>query len=242
MKEPKQNRAVQLRICAVCFVLAMVLEMGMSVSAVEQTGSLRLDCTVESEGQSVCLSGDEYALVQVALAQVLDQDGVPSIQYQICPEYAEFDCDWSSLIASELRQKAKQVAEAAMERQEYFAVGTTDAEGQVNFDQLPPGLYLVIRTKAAPENAAYICEPFFASVPLIWDYAVVYEVIAQPKFSWDTPDESTDPTEPTKPSEPSVPQTGQTNWPVPAMAIGGTLLIAAGLWLRNEEKKREMTL
>ena len=40
------------------------------------------------------------------------------------------------------------------------STGVTGADGRLTFDRLPPALYLVLRTEAAPENAAYAADPF----------------------------------------------------------------------------------
>lgn len=241
MKEPKQNKNMPLWVHAVCLALVMVLTMGTTAHATEQTGSLQLNCTVERDGQMVCLTGDEFVLVQIAQAEVRSVDGTASVAYQTCPEYAAYDCVWSALTASELRAKAKLLAEEA-QLQEPFSVGITDAQGLVIFEALPPGLYLVMRDKIASENTDYACEPFLVSVPLILDNVIVYEVVADPKYSWDNSEESTDPTPPpeeTMPTAPSLPQTGQLNWPVPVMTAAGVLLFGAGGILRFGKRKND---
>lgn len=64
-----------------------------------------------------------------------------------------------------------------------------------------------------------------------------YHVVTTPKFSEVPPA----PEETEVPDE-QLPSTGQLNWPIPLLAIGGTLLIGVGLYLskmKNQEKNSD---
>lgn len=227
-------------ISALLLILCLTFSLPSAAMAAEVEGSLQLDCTIERDEKEVCLAGDEYTLVKIAQAQV---DG-DSINYQICPDYAEYDCRWTTLNASQLREKAKELETVARQRGDVAATGITDAKGTVLFAHLTPGLYLVMRTGIAKENTGYAADPFLVSVPQIVGGVVSYHVIETPKFSWDIPAEPTEPTEPTPtqpepstPQSPTLPQTGQLNWPIPVLGGTGMMLLLAGLYLRFGRRK-----
>lgn len=120
----------------------------------------------------------------------------------------------------------------AQKRKDFAATQQTDANGTVIFRDLTPGLYLVIRTKPAPENTAYTSDPFLVSIPTVVNGTAAYQVVAEPKFSWDAK-----PSKPAVPSlkpDPSLPQTGQLNWPIPILIAMGLSLILLGGWLQRK--------
>lgn len=189
-------------------LLALMLILSVSVTAVaaENTGSIRVLCKGKQHEETVYLAGDEYALVLVAQAEV--SDGF--ITYTTVPAFSAYDCDWTSLSASQLREKAKILEAVAKEQQNFTAVGITDSNGCILFDDLQPGLYLLIRTKVADKNADFSCDPAFYSVPAWEDGMWKYDVTVAPKFSW------TDPEIPE-----NLPQTGQLKWPIPILLLTG---------------------
>lgn len=196
--------------------------------AAEQIGSLTLRCTVKKEGKTIPLSGDTYALVQIADAQV-SVGG--EIAYTIRPAYKAFDCDWPSLATSQLRTQAVALEAETRRHPEEWTTGVTDLKGTAQFSELPPGLYLVMRTAAAAQNSRYVSKPFLVSVPERVEDAVLYDVVSTPKFGWE---EKPNPT----PTPPNLPQTGQLWWPVPLLFLTGVEMIAIGLYL--ERKKSRM--
>ena len=116
--------------------------------------------------------------------------------------------------------------------QDFSATQQTDANGTVIFRDLTPGLYLVIRTKPASENTAYTSDPFLVSIPTVVNGTSAYQVVAEPKFSWDS-----NPSKPAVPSlkpDSSLPQTGQLNWPIPILIAMGLSLILLGGWLQRK--------
>lgn len=193
-------------------------------------GSLELRCSIERENNTVLLAGDEYALCMVATLEET-QGG---LQYQTLPAYSFADCDWAQCSASQLREKALQLAPKAQKRKDFAATQQTDASGTVIFRDLTPGLYLVIRTNPAPENAAYTSDPFLVSIPTVVNGTAAYQVVAEPKFSWDA--------KPTKPEVPSrkpdsyLPQTGQLKWPIPVLLAAGLALMLLGIWLQRKSR------
>ena len=102
------------------------------------------------------------------------------------------------------------------------------------FRDLTPGLYLVVRTNPAPENTAYTSDPFLVSIPTVVNGTAAYQVVAEPKFSWDTK-----PSKPAVPSlkpDPSLPQTGQLKWPIPVLLTAGLALMLLGVWLQRKSR------
>lgn len=191
-------------------------------------GSLELRCSIERENHTVLLAGDEYALCMVATLE----ESQGELQYQTLPAYSFADCDWTQCSASQLREKALQLAPNAQKRKDFAATQRTDANGTVIFRDLTPGLYLVIRTKPASENTAYTSDPFLVSIPTVVNGTAAYQVVAEPKFSWDAK-----PLKPAVPSlkpDPSLPQTGQLNWPIPVLIAMGLSLILLGGWLQRK--------
>ena len=217
-------------------VLLLILWLvGLPTVAAAAQGSLELRCTVRRENKTVCLAGDEYALTLVAAAQ----ETQTGLQYQTLPAYAFADCDWANCSSSQLREKARQLAPVARKRADYAAIQKTDTNGVAVFPDVTPGLYLVLRTKTAPENTPYTFEPFLAGIPTVVNGTAVYQVVAEPKYGWDTP--SPEPTVPPSTPNPSFPQTGQLWWPLPVMIGLAIALMVAALACRKRSplKKRD---
>ena len=106
--------------------------------------------------------------------------------------------------------------------------------GEVVFEDVAPGLYLVVQPEACTGFAQI--SPFLISMPRFENGVYVMDVVARPKV----PLEPTPPTTPTTPTPPppGLPQTGQLNWPVPLMAAVGLGLFAIG-WVLCFGRKRD---
>lgn len=113
-----------------------------------------------------------------------------------------------------------------------------DEAGNVRFENLQLGLYLVVQKQAA-EGYEPI-DPFLIGVPNRQNDSYVYQVDASPKIQLETaPTEPPEPTEPTKPQDPQLPQTGQLNWPIPVLASTGLLLLLVGISLCTGKKRED---
>lgn len=79
-------------------------------------------------------------------------------------------------------------------------------DGQIEFDNLTPGLYLIIQNK--PAKGYYAASPFVVSVPMNDNGEYVYMVNASPKVELVKEDGGSDDPEPSKPtpSEPNPPE------------------------------------
>ena len=100
-------------------------------------------------------------------------------------------------------------------RKEHRLPGMTkelDSEGNVIFDNLEEGRYLIIQ--GDPVRGYYPIEPFLISIPVTINGEVIWEVEEQPKMQ-PLPDKF-------------LPQTGQLRWPVPVLGGVGIILTCAG--------------
>ena len=58
------------------------------------SGSILLDCHVQAGGETLPLSGDTFAIVQIADITVEGQGGAGDLTYQTRPDFTGFACDW----------------------------------------------------------------------------------------------------------------------------------------------------
>ena len=141
---------------------------------------------------------------------------------------------------------------------------TVDSNGEVVFNDLEVGLYLVRQKLASPGFSTI--KPFLISLPQWDDNHYIYSVTAIAKtemhkpYMPDNPPEDTeeisdDPVpegyppdnseeisdnpspginSPNNP-EPKLPQTGQLNWPVPLLAVFGVVFLVVGFTIRRRK-------
>lgn len=136
---------------------------------------------------------------------------------------------YDPLVASQLLTLAKQT-----NLKTYTAPIT---EGKAVFTDLNTGLYLVWQDDADKSDGLSAIQPFLISVPRWYIDHYAMDVESDPKVPIEKPSEPT--TEPTKPTIPDrLPQTGQLNWPIPVMALSGSLLFIVGCILCLNRKRR----
>lgn len=204
------------RILAMIGIVLLLAIACLPVFAAEREGTLYLHCATKHDGKQIVFSGDSYALVKIADAQIESLDGTDMICYTTLPQYQSYDCDWGSLDANQLQSKAKALASITTQQGPYTAVTTVDQHGMAVFSNLAPAFYLVIRTNTVEDHDQYAFEPFLVGVPMVWEGSISSSVTASPKYGWTWTDEQ-------------LPQTGQLNWPVPVLLLLGTALIVLGL-------------
>lgn len=105
----------------------------------------------------------------------------------------------------------------------------TDANGQVSFDGLEVGLYLVMQDARGEGENRYFLSPFLISIPYRnADGSLSYDITADAKpigiYKEQVPPPPTPDTPPKK-----IPQTGQLWWPVAALGAAGVLALTFGL-------------
>ena len=115
-----------------------------------------------------------------------------------------------------------------------------DEKGNVTFNDLEVGLYLVVHAKKVEitlsdkSKVTYTINPFLVSVPQKEGGKLAYDVVTNPKVS---PEKSTTPPpKKTTPPPRRVPQTGQLWWPVMALSLTGALFVTLGT-IRERKSK-----
>ena len=157
------------------------------------TGSIHVNLYDSTNNKA--LSGGELTVYRVA--EVQRKNGNLSFEY--CGDFdgcaIELDDLTDSTLAGQLQEYLSDNAEGT--------VREVDANGNVNFDDLELGLYLVVQTKASkgykPVNS------FLVSLPMAEDGEWNYEVDASPKVGAYTPEPETPPSPPNKPDKPDKP-------------------------------------
>ena len=159
------------------------------------TGSIHVNLYDSTNNKA--LSGGELTVYRVAEVQRKNGD----LSFEYCGDFDGCTIELGDLTDSTL---AGQLQEYLSDNAE-GTVREVDANGNVNFDDLELGLYLVVQTKASkgykPVNS------FLVSLPMAEDGQWNYEVDASPKVGAYTPEPETPPSPPDKPDEPDTPDT-----------------------------------
>lgn len=159
------------------------------------SGSILLDYHVQAGGETLPLSEDTFAIVQIADITVEGQGGAGDLTYQTRPDFTGFACDWSALTGSDRQEKALQLEAYAKEKKLFTAAKTTDAKEQAAFTGLSTGLYLVSRVQVAPANGGYLTQPILVDIPTLLSGKWYYVLNVVPKWEQSThPDPGPDPT------------------------------------------------
>ena len=162
------------------------------------TGSIHVNLYDSTNNKA--LSGGELTVYRVA--EVQRKNGNLSFEY--CGDFdgcaIELGDLTDSTLAGQLQKYLSDNAEGT--------VREVDANGNVNFDDLELGLYLVVQTKASkgykPVNS------FLVSLPMAEDGEWNYEADASPKVGAYTPEPETPPSPPNTPDKPDKPNTPDT--------------------------------
>ena len=173
---------------AVTIVLTVLAAFGSMVpyAQADSFGALTINAVWGRDTASPkSLAGDTYAIVRVATVTTNNDGSVSS--YKTVSDFSGLTADWERLTSSEYHDAAKKLAAHAAKNKLYQHSGTTNAAGQLTFQNLPLGLYLVSRTDSAKANKAYDCDPFLISIPGSGDTAADLNITVEPKFSTSTP-------------------------------------------------------
>lgn len=183
------------------------------------------------------LAGDTYAIVRVATVTTNNDGSVSS--YKTVSDFSSLTADWERLTSSEYHDAAKKFATHAAKNKLYQHSGTTNVAGQLTFQNLPLGLYLVSRTSSAKANKAYDCDPFLISIPGSGDTAADLNITVEPKFSAGTlvtPSENNPNKEPVKPGV-----IGRTGAAVGSIAAAAGLMLLVAFVLFRLRMRRRMS-
>lgn len=158
-------------------VLIVLVILSLSVTAMatdstvdwERNGSLALKLLDSSDGTAVV--GAEVTIFKVAALSATD--GL--LEYTLTSDFEE-----SGLSLEDLQDTAllEDLAKYAAEKQLEGLDATSDAEGIVEFLDLPLGVYLVFQKGGAGYT---VCKPFLITLPTSNETEWVYDVVAEPK-------------------------------------------------------------
>lgn len=212
-------------------LLAALLICGMSIASfasehplpdLSQKGSISISLEISQ------ISGGDLTLYRVG--EVHEDDGnysyIPTGDFADCGE--RYDNVGSADLAKKLEKYAK----------EHNLDGQTKVigqDGEVTFDELELGLYLIVHKEI--DGSVMKANPFLVTVPQLVDGKYIYDIEATLKVQLIFVEGDDDSDKPPEPDPPKLPQTGQLNWPVPVMTVAGLGLFAAGFTLFSGRKK-----
>lgn len=205
-------------------ILLMALALMLCCAAVAE------DFDIDRKGSiSVLIHTNKDVRVQNARLE-LYRVGDPVIEnsnltFQLTADFASsganlFDLNAAGL-ANTLAETAKNVA--------YVATANTDKQGQVSFDDLDVGLYLVVQNGFTKKMYFSEIAPFIVSVPMSNDAGTGwnYHIDASPKVNT-KPKPTAKPSTTAAPGDEPLPQTGMLRWPIPVLGLGGLLIFCLG--------------
>lgn len=177
--EKKVKKGRGLRVFIALGVMCMLL-MGLAVQAgaadsEPASGNLTMTLTVTENGKQVPM-----AQVPLALYQVGTMDTQPVVQFHLEPSLSATGVDLNNLrTAADSQKAAAALSQAVASAGVVSYTASTDANGQVSFQDLPKGVYLLVQT-----GGTEICtvSAMLLSVPYSADGKTLeYDVKAFPK-------------------------------------------------------------
>lgn len=191
------------------------------VPDITQRGSI----TVTMQYQEDAVPGGILTLYRIG--DIQESDG--NYSFGLTEDFAGYGKPLEDIESGDTAEK---IAEYAEKHEVKGSVLQIPEEGQVVFDNLIPGLYLIVQSRAS--DGFYEIEPFLVTIPMMRDGIYVYDVDAGPKIEPENEGVVDDYSD----RRPSIlPQTGQLNWPVPVLAMLGLVLFSAGWLLRFGKEK-----
>lgn len=171
----------------------------------DQKGSICVSMRYNSE----IVPGGEVTLYHVA--DISEKNGDYSFALT-----GAFESAGISMKSIQSPETAAKLSDFAKQRKLSGATKKVNSNGEVCFDNLQTGLYLMTQDKAA--KGYYRITPFLISLPIQESENYIYQVDASPKVS-PLP----------KPENTQTPQTGQSLWPVWMFALSAAALVALHL-------------
>lgn len=223
---------------AVTIVLTVLTAFGSMVpyAQADSFGALTINAVWGRDTASPkSLAGDTYSIVRVATVTTNNDGSVSS--YKTVGDFSGLAADWERLTSSEYHDAAKKLATHAAKNKLYQHSGTTNVAGQLTFQNLPLGLYLVSRTSSAKVNKAYDCDPFLISIPGSGDTSADLNITVEPKFSTGTPIVPPENNPSEEPGNPGL--IGRTGAAVGSIAAAaGLMLLVAFILFRLRMRRR----
>ena len=203
-------------VLCLCFLICMLPTAAFALEVPDLDREGTISVTMEYKGEKI--SGGTLTIYRVGVITV--ENGA-DYSFAYVAEYADCGFALDNVADPEL---AENLAAYTKERGISGSTKSIDANGNVTFSDLKPGLYLLVQNEAAA--GYYPANPFLVSLPGKNESGYEYQVNASPKLELEP--------KPTTPSEPDLPQTGQVRWPVPVFAVLGLLLVGCGVLLRRK--------
>lgn len=188
-------------------LLLLICTLAMQVAAYDvpdpdQPGSIHV--SMRYAGSPV--SGGELTLYRVGDIEENNGDYTFVLTEQFSPSAVSLKNVQSS-------ETAKKLASYARQKKISGKTKSISTAGKLSFEDLQPGLYLLVQHKAA--EGYYCVNPFLVSLPMPEDGSYSYEVDASPKAS---------PKPKPQPGNPEQPKTGQSTWPIWAFTLSAAAL------------------
>lgn len=206
-----------------CLLIVLLLCLPAAATEIldpEAPGSLTF--LVDYDGQP--LNGGSLEIYQVAKVVIGDHNP----HFEPVEALAQSAPDLRDLTAPELAATFA----ALPELEELESLSGEIVNGEAKFENLLPGVYLVIQREENATEGYSPLQPFLVSLPQWQEDHYVYDLTLEPKVALEPePTEPSEPSEPTEPTEPDLPQTGQLNWPIPLLCVSGFGLFVLGFYL-----------
>lgn len=176
------TRAALLLLAAL--IVAGSVALGMFLGTAFADGEVQELPEISEEPKSLTIiyqyKGNGIEGVRIAIYRVADVTVTRGrVDYHLTEAFEDYPADWQEMSAEDsiIYAKSINVTNKTAEQK-----GTTDADGKVVFEDLTPGMYLIVQTEAAGEAAAYEkTDPYLLAVPMAEDGAWVDQVAAYPK-------------------------------------------------------------
>lgn len=211
-KNGRKNRPKRLAALA----LAVMLAFAMNVTAYAYA---RIDTGAET-GLTVHYAGSENGIGDVRFALYRVADVSDAVELTLTPDFAELDIGNINDVekASDWQEKANAARDYVQERAvEPVRTASTDSAGNVSFEGLSVGLYLLSGDAVSAGGYRYTPVPALILLPTLMDDDTWnYHPDVDPKYSKDVIEKPSDPEDPPAESEESGEETKET---VPAPAV-----------------------
>ena len=220
------KRRIISALCAILILAAMaVTAYAVEVVDTSRTGSISVTMTYDGDP----VGGGTLTIYRVAEVYVEDWDH----SFRYLEDYADCEVPLDNLSSAAL---AEALDDLVQEKKLGGITKSIDKNGQVTFEDLELGLYLVRQKKSA--TGFEKVSPFLVSLPGKDSDSYIYDVDASPKLDLErAPTETTtEPPETTTP--PNLPKTGQMDWPIPLLAVTGLFLFTLGWYFYMSGRKK----
>lgn len=224
MKYIKQITAILAVLCMFCALSAAAY--AHEIPDLTKRGSIRIELAYGGKA----VSGGKLRAYHVAT--ITENDG--DYRFQTLTPYKGEKLTQKNLDSPELAEAfAGQVSGDGI-------APASSKDGVTCFENLIPGLYLIVQTEAATgyskARAFLVTLPFCDEGHYIYDVDATVKAELEPEIS-PSPSVSPSPSPSPGTSETKLPQTGQLNWPIPVLAVIGLGMFSLGWNLRFGKKK-----